>query len=132
MKLFPIPSLCLFLVWGNLTAGEKRYSFIVCGDPQYHAEKSVTPQALDPYSEEAMERFIRLAGSFSGKEIPPSLGGGKASTDLLGMIVTGDLIDSADKNGGPYPAMQRIEWDRYKVGRGVEEVTGRWVRNQFT
>jgi hypothetical protein len=43
-----------------------------------------------------MERFIRLAGSWAGKKIPDSLGGGKMSTDLLGMIVTGDLIDSAD------------------------------------
>ena len=112
--------LCLFLVFGSLSvAKEKRYAFIVCGDPQYHAEKSATPQALDPYSEEAMERFIRLAGSLAGKEIPDSLGGGKVSNDLLGMIVTGDLIDSADKNGGAYPAMQRFEWKRYKADFGL-------------
>ena len=126
MKLFPIPSLCLFLFCGSLTADEeKRYAFIVCGDPQYHAEKSATPKALDPYSEEAMERFIRLAGSLAGKEIPDSLGGGKVSNNLLGMIVTGDLIDSADKNGGPYSAMQCFEWKRYKADFGLTGKDGR-------
>jgi len=108
-----------------VSAIEKRYAFLVCGDPQYHAEKTANPKSLDPYSEEGMDRFIRLAGGFGGREIPKSLGGGKVSQKFLGMIVTGDLIDSADKNGGNYPAMQKFEWRRFKMDFGLTGKDGR-------
>lgn len=108
-----------------VSAIEKRYAFLVCGDPQYHAEKTANPKSLDPYSEEGMDRFIRLAGTFGGREIPKSLGDGKVSQEFLGMIVTGDLIDSADKNGGNYPAMQKFEWRRFKMDFGLTGKDGR-------
>ena len=108
-----------------VSAIEKRYAFLVCGDPQYHAEKTANPKSLDPYSEEGMDCFIRLAGTFGGGEIPKSLGGGKVPNEFLGMIVTGDLIDSADKNGGNYPAMQKFEWRRFKMDFGLTGKEGR-------
>jgi len=41
------------------------------------------------------------------------------------MIVAGDLINSLDKHGGPYPAMQRYEWERYKSDFGLARGQGR-------
>ena len=121
MKVFQILVACwLGFFLHAAAAKEKRFAFIVCGDPQYHAEKAAAPQALDPYSEQAMSRFIGLASAFAGREIPSSHGGGKVSEELLGMIVTGDLVDSADKNGGHYPAMQKFEWERYKSDFGLK------------
>ncbi len=126
MKIVPILAPCWLVLFLPAAAEkEKRFAFLVCGDPQYHAEKAAAPQALDPYSEQAMSRFIRLASTFAGREVPPSLGGGKVSEELLGMIVTGDLVDSADKNGGYYPAMQKFEWERYKADFGLKGKDGK-------
>jgi hypothetical protein len=98
---------------------ENHYAFLVSGDPQYIAEKSATPTKLDPYSEQANSRFIKLIKSLAGSPIPEPLGGGAVSEDILGMLVTGDLIDSADKAGGHYPVMQKFEWARYKSDYGL-------------
>ncbi|MDB4403689.1 metallophosphoesterase, partial [bacterium] len=105
-------------VISGLSAAEK-YSFLVAGDPQYLAEKSKSPKQLDPYSEKANNRAITLLKSFSGRSIPEDHGGGKVSEKILGLINTGDLIDSADKTGGNYPAMQEFEWKRYKTDYGL-------------
>lgn len=96
-----------------------RFAFIVSGDPQYLAEKSAAPQALDPFSEEANARFIALVKALPGAAIPDKFGGGTVSDDLLGILVAGDLIDSADKTGGHYPAMQQFEWQRYRRDYGL-------------
>jgi hypothetical protein len=107
--------------WGE----EKRYAFFVAGDCQYIAEKSRQPNRLDPYCEQASQRFFKLIGELPGSPIPPNLGGGTVSDDILGVIVTGDLIDSADKNGGPYPAMQQFEWTRFKADFGINGEGGK-------
>lgn len=96
-----------------------RRAFLVTGDPQYLAEKSDTPTRLDPFSEEANARFIALLKGFAGEVIPEAQGGGRVADELLGVLVVGDLIDSADKTGGPHPAMQRFEWDRYRADYGL-------------
>jgi hypothetical protein len=106
-------------------AEESRYAFIVSGDPQYLAEHSRQPAALDPYSEQANQRFIELLKRFPETPIPERLGGGRVSRELRGVIVTGDLIDSADKNGGPYPAMQEFEWRRFVADYGLNGRGGR-------
>jgi hypothetical protein len=97
----------------------KRYAFVVTGDPQYLAEKSATPTRLDPYSEQANVRFLEILRNLPGRQIAEKLGGGVVSSDLLGVLVVGDLIDSLDKNGGNYPAMQRFEWDRFLADYGL-------------
>ena len=106
-------------------SGEKRYAFLVSGDTQYVAEKSRQPTRLDPYSEQASQRFVKLIKKLPGVPIPERMGGGIVSDSILGVIVTGDLIDSADKNGGPYPAMQRFEWARFKTDFGLNGKGGR-------
>ncbi len=100
-------------------AEEKRYPFFITGDPQYLAEKAAVPERLDRFSEEANARFIELLGKFPGAAIPGELGGGKVSEEVLGVIVTGDLIDSCDKVGGDYEAMGRYEWGRYVADYGL-------------
>jgi acetyl esterase/lipase len=100
-------------------------AFFVSGDPQYLAEKSDTPQKLDPYSEEANSRFIQIVNRLPGETIPENLGGGMVTKTPRGMIVAGDLIDSLDKRGGSYPAMQRFEWARYKSDYGLKGSDGK-------
>ena len=117
---------CVLLgfIHGTPAGAEKRYAFLISGDPQYVAQKKEAPQKLDMYSEHANSRFISLVSNFSGTAIPEKFGGGSVSKNILGMIVTGDLIDSADKNGGFYPAMQRFEWQRFKDDYGLNGEDG--------
>ncbi|MGB1930835.1 MAG: metallophosphoesterase [Mariniblastus sp.] len=98
---------------------EKKQAFVVTGDPQYLAEKSANPERLDPYSEEANSRFIEIIKNLPGQTIPKKNGGGQVSNNLLGILVAGDLVDSADKSGGNYPAMQQFEWQRYQKDYGL-------------
>lgn len=120
-----IAFICLVCIPCVPINADDSYSFFVVGDSQYLAEKSRQPSRLDPYSERGSQRFFDLVSSFRGREIPERLGGGKVSENILGMIITGDLIDSADKNGGPYPAMQEFEWSRFKKDFGLLGNDGR-------
>ena len=104
---------------------QKTQAFLVTGDPQYLAEKSDNPTKLDPYSEEANSRFVELIKKLPGQTIPKKIGGGKVSSNLRGILVTGDLIDSADKSGGNYPAMQKFEWLRYQKDYGLSGKEGK-------
>jgi dienelactone hydrolase len=114
----------LAVISGISEGGEKRYAFLISGDPQYVAQKVKEPEKLDIYSEQANSRFLSLVKSFPGTAIPEKFGGGTVSRKILGMLVTGDLIDSADKNGGFYPAMQRFEWQRFKEDYGLNGKDG--------
>ena len=104
---------------------EKRFAFYITGDPQYLAEKSATPAKLDRFSEQANVRFLERLRALPGSTIPAKLGGGNVSKNILGVIVAGDLIESADKNGGNYPAMQRFEWNRFVADYGLTGREGR-------
>lgn len=118
-------AITLTLLSSFKAAAGERYCFLVAGDPQYLAEKSDSPKRLDPYSEEANSRAIRILNGFSGRRISTEHGGGKVSTKILGLINTGDLIDSGDKTGGAYPAMQKFEWERYKKDYGLTGKDGK-------
>ena len=100
-------------------------AFFVCGDPQYLAEKTASPAALDPYSETANAAFIRILRELPGSKLPERQGGGSVAAKPLGVVVTGDLIDSLDKNGGHYPAMQRYEWKRFLSDFGLRGGDGK-------
>ena len=86
-------------------------------DPYWDASWVQSP--LDRYSEEANGRFLEILARFPGVAVPEHLGGGSVSGEILGAIVSGDLIDSCDKVGGVYPAMQRFEWRRYISDYGL-------------
>ena len=116
----------LLVLWiARASFAQGHYAFLVAGDPQYLAEKSWEPCRLDLYSEEANTRAIQLFQNFAGRLIPEEHGGGVVSRKILGLVNTGDLIDSADKNGRYYPAMQRFEWGRYKADYGLTGKDGK-------
>ncbi len=106
MRLFAVS-----IILTSQAVAEERIAFLVTGDPQYVAEYSHTPAALDPYSEQANARFLEVIRNFPGEGIPEKRG--TVSKSIRGVIVTGDLIDSADKNGPRYEAMQKFEWARW-------------------
>ena len=103
----------------------QRIAFFVCGDPQYLAERSDNPMKLDPLSEEANAGFIERLLKLPGSKLPGSMGGGNVAEHIWGLINTGDLIDSLDKNGGPYPAMQEFEWKRFLADYGLNGKDGK-------
>lgn len=115
----------LLLIAPVQAGAETRLAFFVCGDPQYLAEHAADPTKLDPLSEQANSRFIKLINTLPDSELPEPMGGGRVARDIRGLIVTGDLIDSLDKNGGHYPAMQRFEWRRYLADYGLTGKDGR-------
>lgn len=109
----------------TLTGSTTRIAFLVCGDPQYLAEHADQPTKLDPLSEQANSGFVRRVLALPGSKLPEAMGGGVVATDLRGLINTGDLIDSLDKQGGQYPAMQRFEWQRFLTDYGLTGKDGR-------
>ena len=124
MKIHPAAILLTLQLVAGASAGDK-YSFIVVGDPQYLAEKTAFPTRLDSYSEAANRRAIALLQKLPGRSIPKEHGGGNVSKNILGLINTGDLIDSADKLGGNFPVMQKFEWARYKSDYGLTGKEGK-------
>lgn len=108
-----------FVLFQGLATASGRFAFLVVGDPQYLADKKDPPERLDPFSEEANTRAIQILNGLPGQPIPEELGGGQVSQEVLGVINTGDLIDSADKNGKVYRAMQKFEWARYQADYGA-------------
>jgi hypothetical protein len=114
-------ALCL----GGGAAEDRVWAFLVTGDPQYLAEKDVEPGRLDPFSEQAMTRALDLIRALPGREIPASAGGGRVRDRLEAILVAGDLIDSADKTGPAYEAMQKTEWRRFTADFGLAGGDGR-------
>lgn len=102
---------------------EETFAFFVVGDPQYHAEKG--QPRLDPFSEAANQRGLDVLLALPGKTIGEQAGGGRVAKDILAVLATGDLIDSGDKNGRAYEAMQRVEWQRFVADFGLTGHEGR-------
>lgn len=105
---------------------ETQLTFFVSGDPQYLAEKTENPTKLDSLSEQANSRFIRIINQLPQQVIPKQFGGGKVAKKIRGMIVTGDLIDSLDKNGRIYTNMQKFEWERFLKDYGQNGTGGKF------
>ncbi len=125
MKRSFLISILFILPLFPLQGKETKIAFFVCGDPQYLAEYSEAPQKLDPASEQANSRFIGLISKLPGTKLPKNMGGGRVSTDIKGLLITGDLIDSLDKRGGFYPAMQKFEWKRFLSDYGLNGKDGK-------
>lgn len=107
------------------SAGEPgdELAFFVVGDTHYLADRQ-SPDKLDPVSAATNARLIEVLNRLPGTVIPESAGGGTVATPR-GLIHAGDLIDSGDKNGGPYPRMQQTEWRGFAKDYGLTGKDGR-------
>jgi predicted phosphodiesterase len=100
--------------------------FFLVGDTHYRAEEA-TPGVMMEASKATNARLIAWLNVLPGTVIPVAAGGGQLA-DPHGVIHAGDLIDSGDKNGGPYPEMQKTEWKAFHEDWGLNGGDGklRW------
>ncbi len=117
---------CLTLSSGWLAAQEQqeRIDFLAISDTQYLAKKD-HPQELDPVSKQAADRVIHLLQRLPGTTLRTEHGSIPVPESLHGAIIAGDLVDSLDKYGGPYPDMQKYEWERFRQDYGLTGEDGR-------
>lgn len=85
--------------------------FFIVSDTHYLADKA-DPAKLDARSAGVTRALIETLNRLPGTTIPDAAGGGTVGTPL-GVIHGGDLIDTGDKAGVNFAAMQRTEWDAY-------------------
>jgi predicted phosphodiesterase len=100
--------------------------FFLVGDTHYRAQES-SPGSMMEASKTTNARLVTWLNTLPGTVVPVSAGGGQLSNPH-GVIHAGDLIDSGDKNGGPYPEMQKTEWKAFKDDWGLNGGDGtlRW------
>jgi predicted phosphodiesterase len=96
--------------------------FFVIGDTHYRADALSTTQ-LDERSAACTAGLIKTLNRLPGTEIPAEAGGGIVGMPH-GVIHAGDLIDSGDKNGASYPAMQSTELSAYVRDFGLNGKDG--------
>lgn len=115
----------------NITYGASKQparpvSFFLVGDTHYCADEE-SPERMNPVSSAVTSRLIDWLNKLPGTRFPESLGGGVID-DPHGVIHAGDLIDSGDKNGNKFEAMQRTEWAAFTADWGLDGNDGklRW------
>ncbi len=104
-------------------AGADRFAFILVGDTHYLADKE-RPEQLDAVSRSVTSRLIDRLHELPGTRVPETAGGGVVLTPR-GLIHAGDVIDSGDKNGTRFPAMQKTEWRCFVADFGLTGTDGR-------
>jgi cytolysin (calcineurin-like family phosphatase) len=76
------------------------------------------PGRVDPASLSLNAYLIELLNTLPGSDLPANVGGGTLAKPV-GVIHTGDLIDSGDKVGAKYDQMQQTEWATYAEHFGL-------------
>ena len=94
-----------------------QFSFFVLGDTHYLASKD-QPDALDAASAATNTGLIKTLNGLRGAAIPEASRAGNVG-EPRGVIHVGDLIDSGDKNGGVFPAMQQTELNAWLADYGL-------------
>jgi len=104
----------------------KSTSFFLVGDTHYCADEKV-PDQLMGTSRELTSRLVEWLNKLPGSAFPEKLGGGTIEAPK-GVIHAGDLIDSGDKSGPKYDAMQRTELAAFTADWGLNGGDGklRW------
>lgn len=97
-------------------------SFFVIGDTHFLADREM-PSQMDETSVAYTDGLVRMLNGLKGTRIPGALGGGTVN-EVAGVLHAGDVVDSADKGGAVYEAMQRTEWARYEQVFGMTGVEG--------
>ena len=92
-------------------------SFFVLGDTHYLANKE-QPDTLDAASAATNTGLIKTLNALRGTAIPEAARAGSVG-EPRGVIHLGDLIDSGDKNGGVFPAMQQTELKAWVADYGL-------------
>lgn len=98
-----------------------RFFFVT--DTHYLAQKSL-PARMDARSAGTCRRLVDTLNRLEGEQIPGQAGGGMVGT-VDGVIHGGDLVDSADKRGGPYTAMIATEFAAFERDYGLTGSDGR-------
>lgn len=98
-------------------------SFFLVGDTHYLANRE-RPQELDSTSRVVTSRLVDWLNRLPGLAIPEEAGGGTVNRPR-GVIHAGDLIDSGDKAGALYQAMQQTEWRAFEEDYGLTGRDGR-------
>jgi len=92
-------------------------SFFVLGDTHYLANKE-KPEEIDAVSAATNAGLIRTLNGLRGTAIPEAARAGGVG-EPRGVIHVGDIIDSGDKNGGVFPAMQETEMKAWLADYGL-------------
>ncbi|HSI32029.1 MAG TPA: metallophosphoesterase [Tepidisphaeraceae bacterium] len=82
------------------------------------------PAKIDPASALVTGRLIDVLNALPGTAIPAGAGGGTVGAPR-GVIHGGDIIDSGDKAGQPFVAMQKTELWYYNAEFGLTGADGR-------
>lgn len=98
-------------------------SFLVAGDTHFLADKE-EPDKMDPRSLEICGRLVASMNQLPGSVIPEPSGGGLVRKPD-GLIHTGDIIDTGDKNGTVQERMQQTEWKAFVEEYGLNGGDGR-------
>ena len=108
---------------GGAAEGPPAVSFFVVGDTHFLADEA-EPSRLFEASAGVTARLVDTLNRLPGSAIPESAGGGLVPVPQ-GVLHAGDLVDSGDKNGAKYEAMQRCEWSGYTAAFGLSGTEGR-------
>jgi cytolysin (calcineurin-like family phosphatase) len=105
---------------------EDELSFFLVGDTHYRADEN-KPETMDERSSSICFRLVDWLNKLPGTPFPATAGGGVVGVPQ-GVIHAGDLIDSGDKNGRKFDAMQRTELAAFLADWGLEGGDGklRW------
>src|SRR5687768_10352862 len=105
-------ALALRPVFAQDAAPKLDLSFWHVSDTHFLAD-ATQPGKLDDASRALNAHLIDLLNTLPGTELPQSVGGG-ALPKPVGVIHTGDMIDTGDKNGAKFADMQKTEWAAYE------------------
>lgn len=100
-----------------------KFAFYVLGDTHYLAQKD-DPSKIDESSASICGALVDTVNKLPGATIPAEAGGGVVS-EPLGVIHTGDIIDTGDKRGDVAFAMTKTEWAKFEEDYGVTGKEGR-------
>ncbi len=105
-------------------------AFFLIGDTHYLAEKE-KPAELDEESRVVTARLIERLNTLPGAEIPAEAGGGKVAaiaagdSGIRGVLHAGDVIDTGDKQGPGFKAMQETEIAAFSADFGITGKEGK-------
>lgn len=108
---------------GSPAAKPESVAFFLIGDTHYLANRE-NPKNLADASRTVTARLVDWLNRLPGTKLPEAAGGGTIAQPR-GVIHAGDVIDSGDKNGAAFVAMQETEWRGFTADFGLDGRDGR-------